>query len=99
MRGKPERSFVTYCDERVDLCGAPGGPEGPTRSTFLTSFVRAEIGPFPAGPALNETAPDFTLSLVHSQEEVTLSKLVGPRLARNSVAVKLPSSFGSAINM
>ena len=27
------------------------------------------------------------------------SKLVGPRFGRNSVAVKLPSSLGSAISM
>jgi hypothetical protein len=59
--------------------GSPGGPDGPTRWTFLKSFVREEIGPFPAGPALNEIAPDFTLRLVHSQEEVTLSKLIGPK--------------------
>ncbi len=57
--------------------GSPGGPEGPTRWTFLKSFLRQEIGPFPAGPALNETAPDFTLRRVQSQDEVTLSKLVG----------------------
>jgi Iodothyronine deiodinase/EF hand len=61
------------------LRGSPGAPEGPTRWTFLRSFLRAEIGPFPAGPALNETAPDFTLRLVQSQDSVTLSKLVGPK--------------------
>jgi hypothetical protein len=59
--------------------GSPGAPEGPSRWTFLKSFLRAELGPFPAGPALNETAPDFTLRLVHSQDNVTLSKLVGPK--------------------
>ena len=61
------------------LRGSPGGPEGPTRWSFLKTFLRQELGPFPPGPALNETAPDFTLRLVSSPEQVTLSKLVGPK--------------------
>jgi hypothetical protein len=61
------------------LRGSPGAPEGPTRWTFLKSFVREELGPFPAGPVLNATAPDFTLRLVSSPETVTLSKIVGPK--------------------
>jgi hypothetical protein len=65
-----------FAQSRPSGRGSPGGPEGPTRWTFLKSFVREEIGPFPAGPALNEIAPDFTLRLVHSQDEVTLSSLV-----------------------
>jgi thiol-disulfide isomerase/thioredoxin len=61
------------------LRGSPGGPEGPTRWTFLRTFLRKEMGPYPAGPALNETAPDFTLKRVNSQDEVTLSHVVGPK--------------------
>jgi Iodothyronine deiodinase/EF hand len=61
------------------LRGSPGGPEGPTRWSFLRTFLRKEMGPFPPGPALNETAPDFTLKRANSQDEVTLSKLVGPK--------------------
>jgi hypothetical protein len=61
------------------LRGSPGAPEGPTRWTFLRTFLRKEMGPFPAGPTLNENAPDFTLKRVNSQDEVTLSKLVGPK--------------------
>jgi Iodothyronine deiodinase/EF hand len=68
-----------FAQTRPSGRGSPGGPDGPTRWTFLKSFVRQEIGPFPAGPALNEIAPDFTLRLVHSQDEVTLSKLIGPK--------------------
>jgi thiol-disulfide isomerase/thioredoxin len=61
------------------LRGSPGSPQGPTRWTFLKSFWREELGPFPAGPALNESAPDFTLRRVNSLDEVTLSKVVGPK--------------------
>ena len=61
------------------LRGSPSGPDGPTRWTFLRIFLRREMGPYPAGPALNEKAPDFTLKRVNSQDEVTLSKLVGPK--------------------
>jgi thiol-disulfide isomerase/thioredoxin len=63
----------------TSLRGSPGSPEGPTRWTFLKSFLREELGPFPAGPALNEPAPDFTLRRVNSVDEVTLSKVVGPK--------------------
>jgi Iodothyronine deiodinase/EF hand len=61
------------------LRGSPGAPEGPTRWTFLNSFLRQELGPYPAGPALNEIAPDFTLRQVKSPEEVTLSRIIGPK--------------------
>jgi thiol-disulfide isomerase/thioredoxin len=59
--------------------GSPGSPDGPTRWTFLRSFVRGEFGAFPAGPDLDEIAPDFTLRSVDNRQEVTLSKVVGPR--------------------
>jgi hypothetical protein len=61
------------------LRGSPGSPDGPTRWTFLRTFLRKELGPFPAGPALNELAPNFTLRRVSSHDEVTLSKFVGPK--------------------
>ena len=61
------------------LRGSPGGPDGPTRWTFLRTFLRKEMGPYPAGPALNELAPDFTLKRVNSQDEVALSQVVGPK--------------------
>jgi Iodothyronine deiodinase/EF hand len=69
----------TIVEAPPTLRGSPGGPDGPTRWTFLRGFFRAECGPLPAGPNLNETAPDFTLRLVHSQDNVTLSNLVGPK--------------------
>jgi thiol-disulfide isomerase/thioredoxin len=61
------------------LRGSPGAPDGPTRLTFLKSFVRGELGAFPAGPALETTAPDFTLKSVDGRNEITLSKVVGPK--------------------
>lgn len=57
--------------------GSTGG--GPSRGTFLKSFFRHELGAFPPGPALDETAPDFTLKRVDGRGEVTLSKVVGPK--------------------
>ncbi len=61
------------------LKGSPGGPDGPTRGTFLKSFFRGEFGGMVPGPTLNETAPDFTLKTVDGKSEVTLSKVVGPK--------------------
>jgi hypothetical protein len=58
---------------------SPGTSQGPTRWTFLKSFVRRELGAFPPGPALGEAAPDFTLRTVDGREEVTLSKAIGTK--------------------
>jgi hypothetical protein len=81
-----ERGFLslsdlqeTFSPQPSGLRGSPGAPEGPTRWTFLKSFLRQELGPFPEGPALNETAPDFTLRQVNSPNTVTLSKVIGPK--------------------
>ncbi len=63
----------------VMLRGTPGGPDGPTRWTFLKSFFRGEFGGMVPGPALNETAPDFTLKTADGKQEVTLSKAVGAK--------------------
>ncbi len=59
--------------------GVPAGQGGPTRPTLLRSFVRRELGAFPPGPSLDDAAPDFTLRTVDGKEEVTLSKLIGPK--------------------
>jgi hypothetical protein len=55
------------------------GPRGLTRETFLKCFLRRELGPFTAGPNLDEPAPDFTLRTDDGRETVTLSKVVGPK--------------------
>lgn len=54
-------------------------PAGPTRWTFLHSFVRGELGAFPTGPDLDERAPDFTLKPIDGGHAVTLSKQIGPK--------------------
>jgi hypothetical protein len=57
----------------------PRTPSGPTKDTLVRGLFRQEIGSLQPGPALNESAPDFTLRTSDGAREVTLSKLVGPR--------------------
>ena len=58
----------------------PAPPQqGPTKSILLKGLYRQEIGSLQPGPRLNTIAPDFTLKTVDGKEEVTLSKLVGPK--------------------
>ncbi len=77
--------FLSQADIQQALAPPPrvaqsqGGQGGPTRSTFLKSFLRRELGAFSPGPSLDEIAPDFTLKTVDDKEEVTLSKLIGPK--------------------
>jgi hypothetical protein len=52
---------------------------GPSKETLVRGLFRQEIGSLQAGPALGETAPDFTLKTVGGREEVTLAKLLGPK--------------------
>ncbi|WP_422923499.1 deiodinase family protein [Singulisphaera sp. PoT] len=62
--------------------GSAGGPSvssGPTPSTLVKGLFRQEIGSLQPGPALNESAPDFTLKTVDGSSEKTLSKEVGPK--------------------
>ena len=61
------------------LRGSPGGPDGPTRATLLKSLLTGELGGMVPGPALNATAPDFTLRTPDGRREVTLSKIAGPK--------------------
>jgi hypothetical protein len=56
-----------------------GGSSGPSRLTLIKGLFRQEIGSLQPGPALGMPAPDFTLKTVDGQEEITLSKRVGPR--------------------
>lgn len=48
----------------------------PSRSTLVLALQKQEIGSLQPGPALNEPAPDFTLTSLDGSE-VTLSKEVG----------------------
>lgn len=52
---------------------------GPSKETLIRGLFRQEIGSLQAGPALGESAPDFTLKPVDGGTEVTLSKLEGPK--------------------
>ena len=81
-RGDVQRLFAPPPAAAAGPASAPpgggGGGGGPSRGTLLKSFLRRELGAFPAGPALDEPAPDFTLPTVDG-DEITLSKLVGPK--------------------
>ena len=59
--------------------GSSGGSQGPTRLTLIKALARQEIGSLQPGPVLGSPAPDFTLKTVDGREEITLSKLVGPK--------------------
>ncbi len=54
-------------------------PSGPSKATLLKGLWRHEIGSHLPGPRVNDPAPDFTLRTVDGKEEVTLSKLIGPK--------------------
>lgn len=53
-------------------------PDQPSRSTLVLGLQRQEIGSLQPGPALDETAPDFTLTSLNG-DEVTLSDQVGEK--------------------
>ena len=59
--------------------GAAPGRGGPSKATLVRGLFRQEIGSLQPGPSLGEKAPDFTLKTNDGAEQVTLSKLVGPR--------------------
>jgi hypothetical protein len=59
--------------------GSSGGSQGPSRLTLITGLFRQEIGSLQPGPAVGTPAPDFTLKTVDDSQEITLSKLVGPK--------------------
>jgi hypothetical protein len=56
-----------------------GAPAGPSKETLVRGLFRQEIGSLQPGPALGEKAPDFTLKTNDAEQDVTLSKRVGPR--------------------
>ncbi|HEV3164983.1 MAG TPA: deiodinase family protein [Isosphaeraceae bacterium] len=58
---------------------AEKGPSEPSKDTLVRGLFRQEIGSLQPGPALNEQAPDFTLKTNDGKEEITLSKLIGPK--------------------
>ncbi len=71
---------------RLDLERALPAPSGamapgdrPTKAQLLKGLFSQEIGSLQSGPDLDEKVPDFTLKTADGREEITLSKLVGPR--------------------
>jgi hypothetical protein len=56
---------------------APG--DEPSREVLIRGFFANELGSLHEGPALDETAPDFTLSTRDGAETYQLSKLIGER--------------------
>jgi Iodothyronine deiodinase/EF hand len=51
----------------------------PSKATLVRGLFRQEIGSLQPGPRLDESAPDFTLKTAGGSDEITLSKLVGPK--------------------
>jgi thiol-disulfide isomerase/thioredoxin len=52
---------------------------GPSRETLVRALFNQELGSLQAGPALGETATDFTLADIDGKETFTLAKNVGPK--------------------
>lgn len=57
----------------------PRAPTGPTKETLIRGLFTQEIGSLKPGPAVGEKARDFTLKTAEGKDEVTLSKLIGPK--------------------
>lgn len=57
----------------------PKAPPGPTKETLIRGLFSQEIGSLKPGPAVGEKARDFTLKTAEGKDEVTLSKLIGPK--------------------
>jgi thiol-disulfide isomerase/thioredoxin len=72
-----EAFTLTMKSEMLSTLSAPRmAPVGAAlRQTLLRAFLRGDLGSMNAGPALEETAPDFTLPTADGRSEVTLSKL------------------------
>jgi alkylhydroperoxidase family enzyme len=55
------------------------GSGSASKATLIRSLFSQELGSLQPGPKLDERAPDFTLRTVDGKEELTLSKLTGPK--------------------
>ena len=57
-----------------------GGRSGiPSKAIMTRALFSQELGSLQPGPKLDESAPDFTLKTNDGTQEITLSKLVGPK--------------------
>lgn len=57
----------------------PRTPPGPSKETLIRGLFSQEIGSLQPGPAVGEKARDFTLKTADGRDDVTLSKLIGPK--------------------
>jgi hypothetical protein len=76
------QGFLSLSDLQESLpqpVRSPQNSGGASKATLVRSLFRQELGSLQPGPKLGESAPDFTLKIVNRQEEVTLSKLIGPK--------------------
>lgn len=75
-----DQEFLTLDDLRNQLNPPPAGPgarpasTGPSREVLLNGLLKQEIGAWNSGPAVDESAPDFTLRLQDGSGEITLSE-------------------------
>jgi thiol-disulfide isomerase/thioredoxin len=56
-----------------------GGNSGPSKETLVRALFRQELGSLQPGLSLGEKTTDFTLKTQDGKQEVTLSKLIGPK--------------------
>jgi Ca2+-binding EF-hand superfamily protein len=76
------QGFLSLSDLQEALAPPPSPPAGsgrPSKATLVRGLFRREIGSLEPGPKLDDSAPDFTLKTNDGKDEVTLSKLIGPR--------------------
>jgi alkyl hydroperoxide reductase subunit AhpC len=76
--------FLSLSDLQEAFAPPPPPPAGtasgrPTKAMLVRGLFRREIGSLEPGPKLDDSAPDFTLKTNEGKEEITLSKLIGPR--------------------
>ena len=76
------QGFLSLSDLQEAFAPPPSRPAGlsrPSKATLVRGLFRREIGSLEPGPKLDDSAPDFTLKTNDGKDEVTLSKLIGPR--------------------
>jgi thiol-disulfide isomerase/thioredoxin len=81
-RAAEGKDHLTVGDLRdVLLAGMGGGSaaDEPSREVLVRGLLAGEVGSRHEGPALNEPAPDFTLTTADGQTTYQLSKLVGDK--------------------
>ncbi len=59
--------------------GGSSTRSGPSPETLIKGLFHQEIGSLQPGPALGDAVTDFTLKTTGGKQEVTLSKLIGPK--------------------